>query len=93
MAPTWLTVLAWVALAIGGACAAGVLADIYLAGYRQRMRIMEAVWPINALQLGPLAAWAYVRYGRPQSLRWQHRFIDIVGIDNDCFPQLTTGIA
>ncbi len=49
----------WAALAIGGACAAGMLADIYLAGHRQRMPIMEAVWPINALYLGPLAVWAY----------------------------------
>ncbi|MEU4214144.1 DUF4396 domain-containing protein [Actinoplanes sp. NPDC026623] len=67
MPPTWLTGLAWIALAIGGLCAAAILADIYLQGHRQRMAVMEAVWPINALYLGPLAVWMYARYGRPQS--------------------------
>lgn len=71
MAPTWLTALAWVALALGGLCAAVILVDIYGHGYRQRMGIMEAVWPVNALYLGPLALWAYVRFGRPQTKRWQ----------------------
>ncbi len=70
MAPSWLTVLAWIALAGCAACAAWIIGDIYLAGYRQRMSIMEAVWPVNALYLGPLAVWAYRRWGRPQSPRW-----------------------
>jgi Domain of unknown function (DUF4396) len=69
VAPSWLTVLAWIALVVCGLCAVAILADIYLAGNRQRMRIMEAVWPVNALYLGPLAVWAYARWGRPQSVR------------------------
>ncbi|WP_412753781.1 DUF4396 domain-containing protein [Krasilnikovia sp. M28-CT-15] len=56
---------------MGALCALGILADIYLAGYRQKMPIMEAVWPVNALYLGPLAVWLYVRYGRPMSKQWQ----------------------
>jgi hypothetical protein len=48
-----------------------ILADIYLAGNRQRMPVMEAVWPVNALYLGPVAVWLYLRYGRPQGRRWR----------------------
>ncbi len=73
MAPTWLTGLAWTALALGGLCAAVILIDIYVHGHRQRMPIMEAVWPVNALYLGPFAVWAYARYGRSQS---KHRPAD-----------------
>ena len=76
MAPTWLTVIAWIALAVGVVCAFGIVADIYLGGYRQHMPIMEAVWPINALYLGPLVVWAYARFGRPQSRRWRQRHGD-----------------
>ena len=32
---------------------------------------MEAVWPVTARYLGPLAVWGYLRYGRPRSTRWQ----------------------
>jgi hypothetical protein len=71
VAPTWLTVLAWIALIMGALCAAGIVADISLAGHRQKMPIMEVVWPVNALYLGPLAVWLYARYGRPMSKRLQ----------------------
>jgi len=76
MAPMWLTIIAWIALGVGALCAAAILVDTYLNGYRQRMPIMEAVWPVNALYLGPLALWAYGRYGRPQSPKWQRRHGD-----------------
>jgi hypothetical protein len=33
--------------------AALVLADIYLLGYREHMKIMEAVWPLTALARRP----------------------------------------
>ncbi len=69
MAPSWLTALSWIALTVSGLCAAAILADIYLLGNRQRMRIMEAVWPVNALYLGPFAVWAYTHWGRAQSVR------------------------
>jgi hypothetical protein len=67
---TWLVALSWLALAVGFACAAVILLDVYGRGYRQRMAIMEAVWPVNALYLGPLALIGYHRYGRPSSHRW-----------------------
>jgi hypothetical protein len=65
-----LTVLSWAALAVGFACAVVVLVDVYGRRYRQRMPVMEAVWPVNALYLGPLALAGYWRYGRPSSRRW-----------------------
>ncbi|MCB0940491.1 MAG: DUF4396 domain-containing protein [Mycobacterium sp.] len=70
MAPGWLIALSWLALALAAACALAILADIYRGGYRQRMRVMEAVWPVTALYLGPIAVWMYWRYGRPQTQRW-----------------------
>lgn len=66
----WLTVVAWVALVVAFACAVEIAYDIYVRGYRQRMRIMEAVWPVTALYMGPLATWGYRRFGRPMSGRW-----------------------
>ncbi len=64
--PTWLVVVSWIALAIAFACAAWILYDIFGRGYRQHMWIMEAVWPITALYFGPVAVWAYYRWGRPR---------------------------
>lgn len=68
--PTWLVVLAWCALALAVMSALAIGLDILVRGYRQRMAVMEAVWPITALYFGPAAVWMYVRYGRPQSSRW-----------------------
>lgn len=34
------------------------------------MWIMEAVWPVTALYFGPVAVWAYHRFGRPGTHRW-----------------------
>jgi hypothetical protein len=65
--PGWLTFISWVFLSIGLLSAALILADIYLRGYREHMRIMEAVWPLTALYAGPAAVAAYLRWGRPMS--------------------------
>jgi uncharacterized protein DUF4396 len=62
--PGWLAVLAWAWLIGCGLCAIVIIADTYLARHRQRMPVMEAVWPVNALYLGPAAVWAYLRWGR-----------------------------
>lgn len=69
MPPTWLTVLAWVSLALAFAAVGAILFDIYGRGYRQRMAVMEAVWPVSALYFGPLAWPAYRRWGRANSTR------------------------
>jgi hypothetical protein len=70
MPPTWLVITAWISLAVAFISAVVILLDIYAAGYRQRMRVMEAVWPVTALYFGPIAMWMYFRHGRPNSSRW-----------------------
>jgi Domain of unknown function (DUF4396) len=71
VSPTWLTLLAWTAVVVAGGSAAVILVDIYGRGYRQRhMPVMEAVWPITALYLGPVAVWGYHGFGRTASPRW-----------------------
>jgi hypothetical protein len=69
--PPWLTALAWAALAVAFGCAAWIGFDIYGRGYRQHMKIMEAVWPVTALYFGPVAVAAYRAWGRPKTMRWQ----------------------
>jgi hypothetical protein len=64
MAPAWLTVVAWTYLSICFACAAVISYDIFLAGRRQPMGVMNAVFPITALYFGPLALAFYWRWGR-----------------------------
>src|SRR5438309_2938894 len=68
--PTWLIWASWASLAVALLCAADILLDIYGRGRRQRMPVMEAVWPVTALYFGPVASVAYRRWGRPQSGRW-----------------------
>lgn len=68
--PSWLTVTSWVFLSTGLLSAALILADIYLLGYREHMKVMEAVWPLTALYAGPVAVAAYIRWGRPMSPKW-----------------------
>jgi hypothetical protein len=70
MPGAWLIAVSWVALGVGFVCAALIGLDLWVRGYRQRMPIMEAVWPVSALYLGPFAVWGYRRYGRPSSERW-----------------------
>ena len=65
MAPTWLTVIAWISQFLGFLIAGTILYDILGRGLRQPIRIMEAVWPITALYLGPLGWLYYARLGRP----------------------------
>jgi hypothetical protein len=76
MPPTWLTALAWFALAVGFASAAWIAFDIYGRGYRQHMAIMEAVWPVTGLYFGPAAVAAYRAWGRPASRRWRREHGD-----------------
>lgn len=56
-------------IGLGLVSAALILADIYLRGYRQHLKVMEAVWPLTALYAGPLAVAAWARWGRPMSRR------------------------
>jgi hypothetical protein len=79
MAPQWLEVVAWAALAVGLASALVIGVDIAVLGHRQHMAIMNVVFPLTALYLGPVAVWAYFTRGRgtsrarpePRDSRWQ----------------------
>ncbi len=64
--PEWLHVLAWFYLALCACCALFILGDI-LRGNRQKMWIMDIVWPITGMYFGPVAVWMYLRT-RPVSL-------------------------
>lgn len=55
--------MAVIALVTAGACALIVTVDI-LAGRRQRMKIMNVVWPVTTLWSGPIGLWAYFAGGR-----------------------------
>ena len=63
----WIEAIAWFSLAIAFASALVILFDIFGRGYRQKMWIMNLVYPITALYWGPLAAWFYFKHGKRKS--------------------------
>lgn len=65
--PVWLEIVGWVSLALAGISALWIVADIYLGGRRQSMRVMEVVYPVTALYWGPVALWFYRRHGRARA--------------------------
>ena len=64
MAPVWLTVVAWVYLAVCFCCAGIIAYDIAFNHRRQPMGVMNFVFPITALYFGPFAVALYWRWGR-----------------------------
>jgi hypothetical protein len=68
-----LELLSWIALGVGLVSSALIVVDTRVLGYRQPIKIMEFVWPVTGLYLGPAAIAAYRRWARPQSPRWQRR--------------------
>jgi hypothetical protein len=67
MIPVWLNVLGIASLAIAFACAAVLWVDVVRRP--QPMAIMNVVWPITALYLGPIAVWWYWTLARPRMSR------------------------
>ena len=64
MPPAWLSVAAWISI-VTALVASGVIGyDIFVRGHRQLHGVMNAVYPITALYLGPLALLLYWRWGR-----------------------------
>lgn len=88
MPATWLTTVAWIALALAFATAALIAYDIYGRGYRQKMAVMEAVWPVTALYFGPLAWLAYRHWGRLNSPTYQQQ----TGAEPDYSEPVSVGI-
>lgn len=58
---TALTVIGWISLGAAFISAGAILWDIAVRGQRDRMAIMNWVWPVTALYFGPLALWFYSR--------------------------------
>lgn len=67
MQPSWLVALSWASLAVGVVSFAVVLADTYLRGHRQPVRVMEIVWLVTVLYVGPAAVRLYWNWGRPEA--------------------------
>ena len=59
--PDWLGILSWVYLSVSFVCAAIIIGDELRRP--QKMMIMNFVWPITALYLGPAALWGYLKSG------------------------------
>ena len=64
MSPAWLSVIAWTYLVVCFACAFWIAYDIAVNKRRQPMGVMNVVYPITALYLGPFALAFYRRWGR-----------------------------
>lgn len=62
MSPQWLNLLSIASLCLAAASALVLIADEVR--HPQRMPIMNLVWPVTALYLGPIAVWAYWAMGR-----------------------------
>jgi tryptophan-rich sensory protein len=66
MPPVWLTAVAWASLAVSVATALAIVYDIRGRGRRQRMAVMEVVWPVTTLYFDPLTWLGYRRLGMSQ---------------------------
>jgi hypothetical protein len=64
MPSIWLTGIAWIWISVAFITSGVVAFDIFGRGHRQQMGVMDAVYPITALYLGPLALVLYWRWGR-----------------------------
>lgn len=71
MPPAWLETVAWISLTTAFVCAVVIVIDIRGRGYRQPMAVMEWVWPITAVYLGPFGLAFYWGVGRKASPRWR----------------------
>ena len=69
--PGWLEALAIASLAVGALCAV-VIGAMLIIGPRQRMAVMNLVWPLTALYAGPLAVWGFVRTRPRLSMKPKH---------------------
>ncbi|MGP2437893.1 DUF4396 domain-containing protein [Streptomyces sp. JW3] len=63
----WIEAIGWFSLCVAFASALVIAADVVLLGRRQKMWIMNLVYPVTALYWGPVAVWFYFRHGRRTS--------------------------
>ena len=71
MPPSWLQTIAWISLVSAGTCAVIILLDIFVAKHRQKMGVMEWVWPITALYLGVFGLAFYWLVGRRSTPKYE----------------------
>jgi hypothetical protein len=64
----WIETIGWLSLGVAFASALIIAFDIFGRGYRQKMWIMNLVFPITALYWGPVALWFYFTRGRRDSV-------------------------
>jgi len=69
MAPAWLDAFAAVWIPLSVLAAVGVLVDVLVLGRRQKMTIMDAVWPLTMLYWGPLGLPIHLWFGRAPAPR------------------------
>ncbi|MET7750123.1 DUF4396 domain-containing protein [Micromonospora sp. NPDC005367] len=70
---TLLELLSWIAVGVGLASSALIVVDTRVLGYRQPIKVLDLVWAVTGVYLGPAGVAAYRRWARPQSRRWQQR--------------------
>lgn len=66
-----LNYISWFSIAVGLLSFTWMLWDILGNKHRQPMGVMEAVWPVTGLYLGPIAIWGYRKFGLPHSELWR----------------------
>lgn len=66
-----LQTIAWTSLVLAALSAVVIIVDIGVRGYRQPMAVMEWVWPITALYLGPFGLAFYWLVGRKASAKYR----------------------
>lgn len=82
MPPAWLDTLSWVAL--GAAFASALYLIVSVLRRPQGMAIMNVVWPVTALYMGPFAVWAYYRMSRREKPFWQAVFVGVTHCGSGC---------
>jgi Domain of unknown function (DUF4396) len=91
MAAEWVTEIA-IAFLIPSALSAVIVARDILSGHRQKMMVMNFVWPITALWAGPLGLLVYWRIGRKPSHKGEQPFWQSVLVgDSHCGAGCTVG--
>ncbi|MHB1558660.1 MAG: hypothetical protein ACYC61_14475 [Isosphaeraceae bacterium] len=86
--------LAWLNVVAHVFVFASIMSAVLIAlGHRQKMAIMNLVWPITALYFGPIGLWAYWAMGRTKAqgpggehASHQHQHGDHSGKDGDSYP-------
>jgi hypothetical protein len=68
MPPFWLQILAVIHVILSMLAALLVTGDIFMNGRRQKMAIMDAVWPLTTLYWGPLGLVFYLWFGRAAAM-------------------------